>query len=89
MELNIGGWRVVEPFSANSGAVPVLRSNYVVSLLSGSLLQPYHGFYIRRFYRDDLLTVGSTQSKEWRDIVKLENKYFCSNRELFLRCTPS
>lgn len=64
MGLNVDEYLAVEPFSAISGALHVVRGNYETSPLSRPLTWLFHGFYVNRFYRNDLLKLESTQSVE-------------------------
>lgn len=74
MGLNVGEWFVVEPFSEILHIGPIVLGNYGIPELIKHFPWLYHIFYINGFCRDNLLNLGSTQSKKKKNAISVVNK---------------
>lgn len=59
-------WFGVKPFTAIRDVVHVLWGSYGIHPLSRPVPCTYYFRYIHRFYRDDFVELGSTQSEEYK-----------------------
>lgn len=61
-KLNVSEWLGAELSSVNVSAGNVLRGNYDITSLGKTLPLPYRCLCRNRFYKDDLIKLGSTLS---------------------------